>query len=598
MILQEILANKNDEYGLYFRILGVSFKNENELVLVQNTILNTDTYYNSFSIEKWKQYCNVNKIKLFITIQGDARISIIHSIIDENKQLKNSIILSKIISIPAKHEIEIELPDVLSGVVYFRIECLSKNVYFYGAKYVTDSVEREINIALNICTFRREHLLLRNIELIKKQFIQKKDSPLYGHLKIFIIDNGRTLNADSFVTKDVYLFHNANVGGAGGFSRGLLEISKRKEIEQITNVIFMDDDIEVLPEALLRTYRMLKILKPKYEHAFLAGAILRQDYKYIQFENAAQWNGGKVLSLNQGLDLRAYKNVVYNEIEKACEYAAWCYCCIPIKILTPENLAIPVFIHMDDIEYSLRNTDKIITLNGISVIHPVSGQRIESANIYYDFRNMMILDAKYCPTYKKTKIKKELLNRMFNLYIRYRYKDIKLLYQAVDDFCKGPDWLMRLDAVTYHIKIKKEGYRFEDVSKIVGQKIPFYDQYDSPIIDYFGNKKRRWTINKIIKLIIIIFTINGIYLPPKGKKAFGMNVSPARFFRHPEIVLYDKNSMQGITLRKDVKKFFLFIKYYIKACGIINKKYNFIQKEYEQSWNKLHGQNYWKKVLK
>lgn len=598
MILQEILANKNDEYGLYFRILGVSFKNENELVLVQNTILNTDTYYNSFSIEKWKQYCNVNKIKLFITIQGDARISIIHSIIDENKQLKNSIILSKIISIPAKHEIEIELPDVLSGVVYFRIECLSKNVYFYGAKYVTDSVEREINIALNICTFRREHLLLRNIELIKKQFIQKKDSPLYGHLKIFIIDNGRTLNADSFVTKDVYLFHNANVGGAGGFSRGLLEISKRKEIEQITNVIFMDDDIEVLPEALLRTYRMLKILKPKYEHAFLAGAILRQDYKYIQFENAAQWNGGKVLSLNQGLDLRAYKNVVYNEIEKACEYAAWCYCCIPIKILTPENLAIPVFIHMDDIEYSLRNTDKIITLNGISVIHPVSGQRIESANIYYDFRNMMILDAKYCPTYKKTKIKKELLNRMFNLYIRYRYKDIKLLYQAVDDFCKGPDWLMRLDAVTYHIKIKKEGYRFEDVSKIVGQKIPFYDQYDSPIIDYFGNKKRRWTINKIIKLIIIIFTINGIYLPPKGKKAFGMNVSPARFFRHPEIVLYDKNSMQGITLRKDVKKFFSFIKYYIKACGIINKKYNFIQKEYEQSWNKLHGQNYWKKVLK
>lgn len=598
MILQEILIDENDKYSLYFRIRGVSFKKGNKLVLVRNTILSTNTYYNSFSIGKWKEYCNINKIKLFLTIQGEAEISIIHSIIDENNHLKNNTILSRIVSVSVKHEIEIDLPDISDGVVYFSIECLSNSVYLYEAKYVTESVEKDVNIALNICTYKREHLLLRTIQLIKKQFIEKEDSPLYGHLKIFIIDNGKTLNASSFTTKDIYLFYNPNVGGAGGFSRGLLEILKRREKEQITNVIFMDDDIEILPEVLLRTYRILKILKPKYEHAFLAGAILRQDYKYIQFENAAQWNGGKVLSLNQGLDLRVYKNVVYNEIEKVCEYAAWCYCCIPAKILTSENLAIPVFIHMDDIEYSLRNTDKIITLNGISVIHPVSGQRIESTNVYYDFRNMMILDAKYCPTYKKKKIKKELFERMLNLYIRYRYEDIKLLYQAVDDFCKGPDWLIQLDAVTYHAKIKEEGYQFEDVSEIVGREIPFYEQYDNPVIDYFGNKKRRWTVKKIIKLIIIIFTINGIYLPPKEKKAFGMNVSPARFFRHPHIVLYDKNSMQGITLHKDVKKIFLLMKYYVKACSKINKKYDFIRKEYEQVWNKLHGQTYWGKVLK
>lgn len=598
MILQEVLFDVYDDADLYFRINGASVNEGNTIVLLQNAVFSTDTYYNSLSIGKWKKYCNMDKIRLYITIQGETEVAVIHSLLNEKKHLENNIMLSKTVSVPEKKEMVIELPDVSGGTVYFSIKSLSDKTFFYGARYAAECrKEREVNLALNICTFQREKFLLRNVELLKKNFIENTESPLYGHLKVFITDNGRTLDADSLSASDIYIYYNPNVGGAGGFSRGLLEISKKKEEEHITNAVFMDDDIEIMPEALLRTYRMLKILKDEYTSAFLAGAMLRQDYKYIQYENAACWNGGKCEFINRGLDLRDYRNVVYNEIEKKSEYGAWWYCCIPSDIIASDNLAVPLFIHLDDIEYSLRNTNKIITLNGIAVVHPVGEQKITSSNAYYDLRNMLIVNAEYYPDFNKREIKKHLLHQMLNAYLRYRYKDVRLLYKAVEDFYKGPGWLMQLDAAAYHIQIQQEGYQFEDVSEAVGREASVCIQPESPIIDCFGKKKGRWTVKKIVKLIFLAVTLNGAYFPPKKKMAFEMNISPARLFRHSEIILFDKGSMQGIALHRNIMKIIELVGLYMKACRMINQKYDLNQKMYKQAWAELHGQKYWDKVI-
>ena len=36
----------------------------------------------------------------------------------------------------------------------------------------------------------------------------------------------------------------------------------------------MDDDVMILPESLIRTYNLLKIVRPEYEHHFISGAML------------------------------------------------------------------------------------------------------------------------------------------------------------------------------------------------------------------------------------------------------------------------------------------------------------------------------------
>ena len=61
MILQETLFGIYEDSELYFRITGKALIEKNTLVLLQNTVFTTDTYYNSFSAEKWEKYCNLNK---------------------------------------------------------------------------------------------------------------------------------------------------------------------------------------------------------------------------------------------------------------------------------------------------------------------------------------------------------------------------------------------------------------------------------------------------------------------------------------------------------------------------------------------------------
>lgn len=43
------------------------------------------------------------------------------------------------------------------------------------------------------------------------------------------------------------------------------------------HALLMDDDIVIEPEALVKTYQILTLLKDEYEDAFIGGAMLRLD---------------------------------------------------------------------------------------------------------------------------------------------------------------------------------------------------------------------------------------------------------------------------------------------------------------------------------
>lgn len=60
----------------------------------------------------------------------------------------------------------------------------------------------------------------------------------------------------------------------------------------ITHVLLMDDDIVIEPEALVKTYTLLTLLKDTYIDTFIGGAMLRLDRQYIQVESGAVWDAG------------------------------------------------------------------------------------------------------------------------------------------------------------------------------------------------------------------------------------------------------------------------------------------------------------------
>ena len=149
----------------------------------------------------------------------------------------------------------------------------------------------------------------------------------------------------------VHLVPNRNCGGAGGFTRGMLEAMDHKE--KPTHVLLMDDDVMILPESLIRTYNLLKIVRPEYEHHFISGAMLFYEEMNFLYEDVGFMDHeGTYGPLKDRVDTRKIEDVLRCEEiihEPKNAYAGWWYCCIPAEFVRKDNLPLPVFVRGDDV---------------------------------------------------------------------------------------------------------------------------------------------------------------------------------------------------------------------------------------------------------
>ena len=65
---------------------------------------------------------------------------------------------------------------------------------------------------------------------------------------------GESTNWQQKMKDKIDIIQNMNAGGAGGFTRGMIEIMNRKEKEGYSHVLLMDDDAIIQPDLLVRLY--------------------------------------------------------------------------------------------------------------------------------------------------------------------------------------------------------------------------------------------------------------------------------------------------------------------------------------------------------
>ena len=154
---------------------------------------------------------------------------------------------------PREVVLSIPLETVSAGMVSFSLQAETTGAICYGGSYETIEEPlhpNPVHLALDLCTFRREAFILRNLTMLRKAFLDNPDSPLYGNLSLFIVDNAGTLDAAQLADDAVRVVQNPNTGGSGGFTRGMLEILHAAETLPVTHVLLMDDDILLDPEVL------------------------------------------------------------------------------------------------------------------------------------------------------------------------------------------------------------------------------------------------------------------------------------------------------------------------------------------------------------
>ncbi|MBE5830260.1 MAG: hypothetical protein E7306_00795 [Butyrivibrio sp.] len=588
------------ETEMYFRIMNCEKADDflydsfqRKMLLNKNCIVSFDTYFNGVSINKWKKYSVAENVYLVLVLEGAFEVEILYRRYI-NGSIQYNTLGAEIVKANGKSEITVPIEcNENSGMLAFCIRAIENHSVFYGGYYATDVEEdklNRINIVLNICNFFRESYIYRNINLLNKYVFTNDQSELRNHLDIIIADNSKTMEIQKLPEGRAYIFPQDDLGGTGGFARGLTEALRMKSKHGYTHIIMMDDDVCIEPEIFERIYSFLRLEKKEYNNAFIGGALLRMDYQHVQVTHGGGWDMNENYIFHKvGANMNDLKDVLINDIEDGASINAWWLNCMPLEKLSLDNLPYPFFFHMDDVEYDLGNCEKIININGICVWHEPFEYKPSSHLSYYNTRNTMITHIMYYSQYSKKVMKKHTAREVFAQLRTYRYKNADLVLRAVEDLFRGPGWLKQIDPTQLLEDVLDEGYKKDDVSKL-----PIRLDYEK----YLKAQNGKFDENKMHALLRAI-TLDGHLVPSKEVRIvpmFGPN--PKAVYPAKILLNYDPITDRAFITEKSLRMYFKCLFRYIKVCFLIDSKFSEIQKKYKETFpemTKLGG--YWEQYF-
>jgi len=542
-----------------------------KLIIKKGSTVTFDTYFNSFSIGKWRKFTVVEDLKLVLDISGKVRCKLIHFRSIYSKENLGEFIIG------GKGPEEIEVDTLYDdGILYFVLEALEdsevKEVY-WGTN--TPPVNR-IRLGISITTFNRQQAVHNSSRRILNFLHEVKD--VNAHL--VVVDNGKNLelSQDPFLT----LIPNENLGGSGGFARGLFYF--KQEAEAFTHCLFMDDDAACETESIFRTYKLFSYSND--EKLAIAGAMLMADEPNIQWENGARFKYHS-RPLKRGYNLHDLSSVVNNEIEEGFDYGAWWYFAFPIKYA---EYPYPFFVRGDDVDFGLRRQFHTITINGVATWGDDFSYKESPLTLYLDTRSHLL---HHLQSKKIDNSFFACINVLWRPIIRYtmtyKYSSAEAHFEAIRDVLKGPGfWAENIDMKNV----------FPRISPLSNEEKMKKMDLARECEDFLLPDQQRLTgLHYIIKFVKI-FTLNGHLVPEiffkrknviieKTDHRFGL------FFLRKQICLYHSKTREGVLLKHNKKRFFKILFEGVKISVNLYRKHEELKSEYAKVYPYLTSKEFW-----
>lgn len=431
--------------------------------------ISLDTYYNSFPYTKYLKWTTVAEITFSCRIQGRALMSLMT--FSGEKVCEAEIDGSGSVSADLRL-----LPA--DSILYVSLKALSDTVVFLGGEYSAPVTAGDISCCVGICTYKREKYLMKNIQSLRGYDFTCLDG-------VLISDNGGTLDCDSLSDGFISAFPNRNYGGSGGFTRTLIEGTRRG----FSHIILTDDDIEFFPEVFETMTVFLSLLREEHADSWISAAMMSQNVPYIQYEMGAFWDRRMIIHRITDEDMRSHEGILRClDDEERPDYGAWWCLAMPLSVCDKQGLPIPFFIKFDDVEYGMRRSadTRIITMNGIAVTHEDFANKFSPHLVYYDIRNSFVTSALHGGNTKT--LVRRVISCAGKQLLLYRYDSLKLVIRAVNDYLKGVDFFLSNDEE----KLNRE--LMGAVQKPQQQEIPKVDE------SVFHGKGRRVSTAQILTL--------------------------------------------------------------------------------------------------
>lgn len=436
--------------GLYFQAESGKLQPQEDGSALLSGAVDFTTYLNGLPAEKWKRYTEIEEVWLHLELSG-SECDVLLEGAPRGKGEAKLVQTGAVHAAAAQSDpqvIDVQVPSNNMDFVGFAVRTDGtvrlSNCYYYTR--IDEADVNHVRLALSTTTYKKESFVIPNIEKVRKS-IRSDSGPIHGVFHMFVIDNGRTLDADALSDDLVSVIPNRNVGGAGGFARGM--IAALDDPSDFTHILLMDDDVIILPESIKRTFNLLRLARGAYRDAFINGAMLTLERPNLQFEDVSYVQRSGVYRRVKGnLVVDRLADVLANErisVEVPHAYGAWWYSCIPLKRVREVGLPLPVFVRCDDVEFGMRAKPTYMTMSGICVWHQGFNDKFRANVDFYQYiRNFLIMiavDGAASENMFVSRIARDVRLRLRDL----DYEGADLLLDAFDDYLKGPGFLERAD---------------------------------------------------------------------------------------------------------------------------------------------------------
>lgn len=569
---------------MYVRVRDGAFwsMGDHDVHLSRGSVASFDTYFNTFSAGKWAQHSAVGEVAFELDLAGRFEVQ---SVVDHPYRSRRVVASQVVESEGGTVRLDpLALSPLAGGQLFLRLCCLSSTGTVRAMRVVTPQApERDVRLMIVMTTFRRPEYVKANVERMLEHLAQAPE--LRDHLRLLIVDNGRDLEIELPEDAPVRVLPNRNLGGAGGFARGLLEARRGG---WATHLLFMDDDISFHPEVVGRTLALLRYAaSPKL---CVSGAMLSEDEPHKQFEAGATWlpfSPYPIRAIGNDVDLSKASNLAQNDHNVPVEYGAWWFFAFPLSLASGNPL--PVFVRGDDILFSLLYArPHAISVNGVAVWHQDHAYKNGPAAFYYEARNFALVSTLAVDGYDTKHLRRRFLALVMRALMSMKYDSAEAMIRGMRDFLRGPEWWLSADQEALNAVAREhEGERLGTLPENL-RWMPLWQPRPAPL--------------QQLSILLSVLTLGGHLLPAsytrRGPAAVNLQTRPITTgLWRDEIVYRYPPTGEGFVVRRDRERFFALLKETGRTCMEISRKYRRVRSRYRAAYEDMVSDQTWWRLL-
>lgn len=413
------------------------------------------TYFNAFPASYWRRWTAVDRVRLDVTLAGQGSLVLYRSNARGAAVRVDSIPFDtqgRTTPEPVQVTRELDLvPFADGGWYWFDIVAGEAGALLVEADWsVHGTPQRPATLSIGVTTVNK-------VDYVDALVATIAAAPtLRGHLDtLYIVDQGsvsvttgaRWAASAADLGEQLVHITQANLGGSGGFSRGMYETLTAG---RSTFHLVLDDDVRLEPEGIVRAVRFgafTRVPTIVGGHMFDLNAPTTL-HSFGEVVDPVTWTFAPVLGVHEQWDLAAsgLRETPWLHRRTDVAYNGWWMCLIPTQVLAQVGLSLPVFIKWDDSEHCLRAAEAgfpTVSLPGAAVWH-VSWEDKDDLwewQAYFHQRNLLISALLHSRQPRGGQAIRQSVQWLVKHLYSMRYYAVEMRLRGLRDLLAGPDRL-------------------------------------------------------------------------------------------------------------------------------------------------------------